>query len=86
MPPFCILQELSTRKSQSTLKYCYQLSSKLLSPINLERQNVILVEQIFHKHKVQGSVTLRKLSKSTQIINLRRTDNVCSILQKFQNI
>ena len=45
--PFCTLQKLHALESQSILKYYYKLTSKALSPTNLERQNVNLVLQIF---------------------------------------
>ena len=41
--PFCTLQKLHALESQSILKYSYKLTSKALSPTNLERQNVNLV-------------------------------------------
>ena len=58
--PFCILQKLHALKSHSVLKYCNKLTSKALSPTNLERQNVNLVQQIFNEYTVQGLVTLGK--------------------------
>ena len=58
--PFCTLQKLHSLESQSILKYCYKLTSKALSPTNLERQNVNLVLQIFSEYIIQGLLTLRK--------------------------
>ena len=54
------LQKLHTLESQSILKYCYKLTSKALSHINLEKQNVNLVQQIFSEYTIQGLLTLGK--------------------------
>ena len=48
--PFCTLQKLHALESHSILKYCYESTSKALSPINLKRQNVNLVLQIFNEY------------------------------------
>ena len=57
---FCTLQNLHAKESPSILKYWYKLISKKLSPINLKRQNVNLVLQIFNAYTVQGLLTLGK--------------------------
>ena len=58
--PFCNLQKLHALESHSILKYCYKLTSKALSPSNLERQNVNLVLQNFSEYTIQGLLTLGK--------------------------
>ena len=58
--PFCTLQKLHALESQSLLKQYYKLTAKALSTINLERQNVNLVLQIFNEYTIQGLLTLGK--------------------------
>ena len=54
---FCTLQKLYAMESQSVLKYCYKLNSKVLSPPYLEKQNVNLEMQLFNVYTLQGLLT-----------------------------
>ena len=64
--PFCNLQKIHALESIPILKYDYKLTSKTLSPINLERQNVNLVPQIFNECTVQLLLTL--LPNFTEVV------------------
>lgn len=79
--PFSTLEKLHALESQSILKYCYKLTSKALSPTNLERQNVNLILQIFNEYTIQGLLTLGKqkyLPNFAEYINiLYLVDNEC---------
>ena len=54
---FHVLKQLHHLEVDLTIKYAYKLSAKALSPLNLERQNVKLVIQVFNEFARVESLT-----------------------------
>ena len=80
--PFCTLQKLHALESQSILK----LTSKALSPTNLERKNVNSVLQIFSEYTIQGLLTLGKQKCLPNFTEVAEYINIFHIWWKIMNV
>ena len=83
--PFCTVQKLNALESQLILK-CYKLTSKALSSINIERQNVNSTLQIFNEYTFLGSLTLGKQKYLPNLAEVHEYVNIFYIWWTILNV
>ena len=84
--PFYTLQKLHALGSQLILRCYHKLTTKTLSPTNLERQNANFIQQIFNEYTVQGLLALGKQKYFPNFAKIAENINIFYIWWAILNV
>lgn len=83
MASFNALKQLHAIEKENILRYGYRLSLKALYPSSIERQNVMLVLQVFN---TQNVVVLMEMGAKKQLESFEDTSTYISLVTKWWNV